>query len=156
MEYNKKDLPKDFLKRTIELVKQYKTLKNSADLDYFNVTLSINCFFGTIIMPKANWYEKLSSVQIGADEISGVLIKGNNHINLQELLHCIRNGIAHWLERGNDNITFDVKDGDISSFCINGSGNVNGRKLELSVTFNVEENGMINLMEKVKTSVSSL
>ena len=63
---------------------------------------------------------------------------------------CIRNGIAHWRENGNNNIEFRSSDGgEITSVAIKGSTGRGKNKKYITITYDLTQNGIINFMEKV-------
>jgi len=163
MNYN--NIPKDFFKRSIEILSQYENIKSDLGDDYHDVTLTINCFFGIIILPKANWYDELGLYTLNIDANDGIKIERKigvtsnevNSINLKEILHCLRNGIAHWLEKNNKNIKFEGEEHkQINKVTITGEGNVNGSLLTVKVEFDLTKNGFINFINKINTEIQKL
>lgn len=147
MEYSITKPEKDFVKRTVELAKEL------ADHRYCT-TLQTNLLFGTIMLPKSHWYQSLDQHSINNGDIGGVTISyKNSSISLKVLLHCLRNGIAHWRENGNQNISFGTIStngiNEINKVAITGSGRVNSRVETVTVEFDVSQNGIVNFMETV-------
>lgn len=148
MEYNHKEPIFDFFRRSIELAEEFKDHK-------YNTTLQINLLLGTIVIPKANWYDQLQHESFHKSEIEGVEINyKSEHISLQVLLHCLRNAISHWREKGSDNLRFlneeNNESKEITKVTIKGDGKVDGEWEKIVVTFDLKSDGIIHLMKKVQ------
>ncbi|WP_236979686.1 HEPN family nuclease [Membranihabitans maritimus] len=149
MEYNRNKPEKDFVKRTIEMAEEFKNHK-------YGTTAQINFLFGTIILPKSHWYNSLKQYSIKLNEIPGVSIvyKDYQQISLKVLLHCLRNGIAHWKENGNQNIDFVTVQNtkgekEIKKVIIKGTGKVDKKVENVEVTFDVDQDGLVEFMKKI-------
>lgn len=150
MEYKASEPEKDFVRRTFQLAKELK------DHEY-STTLQINLLLGTVLLPKSRWYTELDQHIIDCNEITGVTIlyKPSTQVSLKVLLHCLRNGIAHWSEHGNSNVKFETemvgKQNEISKVKIFGSGKVDGQHESINAHFDLSEGGIIHFMEKIYT-----
>ena len=142
MKYHETQPEKDFVKRTIEIAKEFKDHR-------YNTTLQINLLFGTVMLPKSHWYKSLDQFDLNKNEIPGVYIEYNkDRITLKVLLHCLRNGIAHWRENDNQNIQFTSNAyGQISTVKITGAGKVNGQYEKIIVTYDLFKKGIVTFME---------
>ena len=101
-----------FIKRTKKIMNQYLE-KCSKDPDiFYDITLSINCLYGLLMMPAQKYYKKLPNDEVhsylkrkGIDEteisVTSKLINGNKQqsITFKKMLFGIRNGLAHWEEK---------------------------------------------------------
>lgn len=61
----------------------------------------------------------------------------------------MRNGLTHWMERGNNNSQFEYKDKEIYKMSIKGSGIVEGRKHLLEVKINTIKGELDLLIEEL-------
>jgi len=158
------DIPKDFFKRTVEIIGQYETLKVSLGTKFNDVTLAVNCFFGIIILAKAHWYNQLASKNITISDSDGIIVikkidtrmQKQSDINLQEILHCLRNGLAHWFEKNTDNVSFSSDGSEISTIKIKGSGKVNSKMVLIEVELDLKQNGLKNFITKLETVINTL
>jgi len=159
MKYNEKALAKDFFNRTIDIVNQYGKNRMVYKEKYYDTTLFINCLFGMVIMPKANWYNKLSKVTIPKKSIQGVKIlkgKAESEVNLKELLHCMRNGLGHWLEKNSQNLSFFHEGQQITKVTLWGIGNVSNKELKLEIQFDIRNDGLKKFMEFLQVKINKL
>lgn len=134
MEYDKK-LTKNFIKRTKSIIHQYEDF-SSENKERYEVTLKINCLFGLLIIPKTAYYSEFRS-SITVKDGSKYYIEINNKqvetCDSKILFHCLRNALAHWLEKGNKNLQFENENGEISRTTIEGSGKVNNNSEKVIV-----------------------
>ncbi|WP_320128712.1 HEPN family nuclease [uncultured Sphaerochaeta sp.] len=152
MEYNPIKPEKNFVERTIKLAKKLKD-------DEYSTTLQINLLFGTIMLPKSHWYHSLKGCTVNLDEIKAVHITYSHPmISIKVLLHCLRNGLAHWRENGNQNVKFDTEQienkNEIVKVTICGDGKVDNIHETAKIEFDVKQDGIIHFMEKIYTYLS--
>lgn len=98
---NYRNLEADFVERTIRLIDQYYALLDDFSFEeQFNYTLTINCLLGLIVMPKAKVISYIPDARlIGSfrSEIGLQQSELGEHITyLRELIHELRNSIAHF------------------------------------------------------------
>jgi len=100
-----------FIKRTKKIIEQYKEKLSSCEDDYYDVTLSINCLYGLLMMAYKKNQNTISKKEariyltengINENEIGYEsklkLDSSNIQITFDELIRGIRNGLAHWEE----------------------------------------------------------
>lgn len=136
----------------IDFVKRSRLLAEELNNHRFSTTLQINLLFGTVMLPKSHWYQNLQSVNIDFDKIPNVKITYRSEVlTAGVLLHCLRNGIAHWKERQNNNIVFisNPETNEIEKVIISGSGNVLRKKENIKVEFDILQNGLIEFMDYI-------
>jgi len=137
LEYNA-DLARDFIRRTFDIINQYDNL--DIESKKYEVTLRVNCLLGLIIFTKARFYKDLSFKIPKKGKYYEVLIEKNNGEgsyvveesdlgDAKIILHCLRNGLAHWMEReeNSDNLKFESnEESEISRIIIKGTGSLDG------------------------------
>ena len=121
MKYDGDDFKRDFLRRTLTLIKEYE--------GPYDATFLVNCLLGLLVVPKEAWYEdipkedfnSLSDWGIRPDSITpGKCKYGYEHQpNLRQLVTKLRNAVAHFdvepIIKGNEVGGFLFKDWD--GFC---------------------------------------
>jgi hypothetical protein len=96
---------RDFIVRTLEIIKQYEkwVVPNTSESEQYEVTLLINCLLGLLVLPKERCYVNIPDKSI--EELKGWglesrfikdwgRIRKNQH-TLKELIHRMRNSVAH-------------------------------------------------------------
>ena len=149
-----------FIKRTKEIMNQYLE-KCSTDPDiFYDITLSINCLYGLLMMPAKKYYKKLPDDEVhsylkqkGIDEteisVTSKLINGNKPqlITFKNMIFGIRNGLAHWEEKdkkldGTHNIEYRKNDaGRVDNIIIKGI--IERETTEVTVTFIINDKNPI-------------
>jgi len=146
------DVPRDFFIRTKRILEQYDDIGDRLGDGYYDVTLAINCFIGLVILPKNHLYTRLDKIVLNERDMPkgvSVLVTDGVHdmpITLKQLLHCMRNGIAHWLDRGDENFQFEFKNNEISRVKLIGGGNIDKEIYEIEITFNLAHQGLKNFI----------
>lgn len=155
MEYNQK-MSKDFINRTRIIIKQYDQL-DKAHNEKYEITLKINCLYGLIIIPKAACYNEFD-FKIKTEDASMFSMNLDEEIvrecEAKVFFHCIRNGLAHWMEKGNNNLSFKYKDGEIYLMSIEGTGEMRGEKHLLKVEINIENGGLDLLIDELHNKLN--
>jgi hypothetical protein len=115
-----------FVQRTKEILNQYAEAYKAGNFTkYHDVTLSVNCLYGLLMVPEQRYESKLSSEdaitfletnKIQSSEISVEAIENNPgvariDIGFNNMIRGIRNGLAHWenSDQENHNKTTDKK-----------------------------------------------
>ncbi len=144
MGYDKNKPERDFVLRTIELAHELKKHR-------YNTTLQVNLLFGSVIFTKACWYSEWKRYSLNCSELPGVTISYREEaISWQVLLHCVRNGIAHWSEKGNKNVTFEQDNAKgITKLTIVGKGKVKTIDEMVEIIFDLEKDGVLNFMTRI-------
>jgi hypothetical protein len=160
-----------FIKRTKEIIKQYSD-KFSSELDkYYDVTLSINCLYGLLMMPSKKYFDQISEEEavsyLPKRDIDNLLIKvsakdlKNNtdrSITFKEMVTGIRNGLAHWEQNSNkwdgrNNINFITDEVSKYVKTVVIKGPINDYQIEVEVTFDVTKiNTIMKLIELLPTN----
>jgi hypothetical protein len=148
LQYDKRQPYKDFVYRTVLIAKELKEHK-------YSTTLQINLLFGAVIFSKACWYKKWSRVSLKKGDLSGVFIDyPDDRVSLQVILHCLRNGLTHWQDRGKKNVEFEHSpSGEIIKVAISGGGLVNGSYEKVKISFDLESNGIFTFMKKIEEAI---
>lgn len=138
-----------FIERSYILFSRYK------GVDEYDVTLSINFLFALIVVPKSKYYSKLEKQQLAFAHLPSVKVFLDDNpvevCNALVFFHCCRNGIAHWSEKGNDNIDFEYSNGEIIRVIIEGTGKVKSKVRTLRVEINEDEDGIKEFVDYIYT-----
>lgn len=93
MEYSQ--IEKDFVKRTLQLIEQYK--------GEYEVTLLINCCLGLLVLPKEKYFKSIPSRDIpingalwGISRKSLIVDCPECGFKLNDIIRRLRNGICHF------------------------------------------------------------
>lgn len=98
---NYSDFETDFIERTLALIDQYNNMIEGKPFpEQYNYTLTLNCLLGLIVMPRERAVSYLPSdcltpelkAEIGLNESQ---LPGEE-MNLRELIHKMRNSVAHF------------------------------------------------------------
>lgn len=152
---NYSDIVKDFIKRTQLLLEEYHSYSNRK----YEVTLTLNCLFGLLIMPKAAYYKKLRGEKIVFASSDIELYHNTKKVsecNAQIFFHALRNGISHWLENGNENISFDASKNEITKITIEGRGRVQGGDEHIKMIINVQDKGLEEFINVILALLESV
>lgn len=98
---NYHNLESEFIDRTLKLIGQYHgVLDNYPFEEQFNYTLTINCLFGLIVMPKERVVSYVPTDRLTRDflaEIGAPSLKVGDRIStLRELIISLRHAAAHF------------------------------------------------------------
>lgn len=97
---NYKNIEHDFIDRTMKLISQYDSILHKYPFEeQYNYTLLLNCLLGIIVLPKERIYTHIPNPRI-TSEIKKNMGLSESEINpnynkLRELIHALRNSIAH-------------------------------------------------------------
>ena len=98
---NYKDIEHDFIDRTLKLIAQYESVLHRFPFEeQYNYTLLLNCLLGIIVLPKERLYSHIPNPRI-TNQLKQEMGLENSIINpnyrrLRELIHGLRNSIAHF------------------------------------------------------------
>jgi hypothetical protein len=98
---NYKDIEKDFIERTIQLIGQYyDNLGQYAFEEQFNYTLTINCLLGLIVMPKERVITFVSNKRLTSQYKEQIGLPtseiGEGIKTLRDLIYQLRHAVAHF------------------------------------------------------------
>jgi len=92
------DFNKDFIKRTIEIIQSYNSIKG----EKYEVTLLINCLTGLLVLPREKYYAQIPDDNLKDLEGWGINIGHIKEVNcpicgykLNNIVRHMRNSIAH-------------------------------------------------------------
>lgn len=99
MEYNREDFSRDFVTRTLTIVKEYE--------GEYDASILLNCLLGLLIVPKEKWLDRIPSDPIEKLSEWGVNPKSIHSFGrcqcgkpfdptLRHLVKSLRNSIAHF------------------------------------------------------------
>src|SRR5207237_9091448 len=100
---------RDFIVRTLKVIDQYErhVMNDVPKQDQFEITLLINCLLGLLVLPNERCYESIPALPLNQLSDWGlspdfILSWGTRrkdvkerHGNLLEIVHRLRNGVAH-------------------------------------------------------------
>ena len=93
MEFKEKEVGKEFIERTIKILKE--DLKNTK----YDVTLWINCCIGLLVVPRSHYFDAIPNKKVNVlGKDWGLVthqIKKWDFFTIQQVIRHIRNGICH-------------------------------------------------------------
>lgn len=98
---NYKNIEHDFIERTMKLIAQYESILYKYPFEeQYNYTLLLNCLLGVIVLPKEYHYAHIPNPIITNKLKQSMGLKesiiNNDYKRLRELIHGLRNAIAHY------------------------------------------------------------
>lgn len=148
------DLANDFIERTFAIIKQYDELEISNEEKY-EITLRINCLFSLIIIAKAKYYKNLSFCICKKGRYYEIKLDkdaAQEKVKAKIVMHCLRNGLAHWMENeSSENVQFGYNedDGEISNIKIRGSGRIEGTQYNIELSLNKVPEGIDEFLREI-------
>lgn len=101
---------RDFIERTLQLIEQYDhhVMPNVPDNEQYEVTLLLNCLLGLLVLPRQSLFAQVPAIPVNQlqawglptdvvkdwGQHSGKIVPAD-YETLRELVHEMRNGIAH-------------------------------------------------------------
>lgn len=136
----------EFINRTRKIVAQYSSLETSLGVEYFDVTLLLNCLLGLIVLPREWKINQIEDIPI-PDEITNTLISStinneNISISFKEYIVALRNGIVHFGQ--DDSLDFVKENGLISAVTILGSSR--NQRAKHKFKFNLKNGNELKLV----------
>ncbi len=157
-----------FINRTKEIIKQYSEKFSTDPNTFYDITLSINCLYGLLMMPSKKYINKLSKEEavsyllknkIDCSQIKVNAKKLNNNVDacitFKEMITGLRNGLAHWGEKSNkwdgrNNIEYITSDSSKDVMKIVIRGPIKDYKMRAEVIFIVNRiNSITKLIELI-------
>lgn len=98
---NYKDIEHDFIDRTMRLISQYESVLHRFPFEeQYNYTLLLNCLLGIIVLPKERLYTHIPNPRLTSKLKSEMGLVNSiinpNYSHLRNLIHGLRNSIAHF------------------------------------------------------------
>ena len=164
-----KDYPKVFISRTLEILQQYEdiVMDTVSEEKCYDATLLINCFYGLLMMPaKLNRNslenEKDANAVLREHQLDTAITftpKPPIHLSFKSLVDSIRNGLAHWEDKPNEDpkrqelgVEYEPKEENLQmeKIIIHGSTKKDNG-IDTVVTFDIEsEDNRKKVMEFLK------
>lgn len=149
-----------FIDRTIKIIEQYSEAFSTNPENRYDITLSINCLYGLLMMPLKKYFKNISEKEVklylnenNIDDnqiyVNAISKESNQNIDIsfKEMLMGIRNGLAHWEENNADygntgKLVFNINTSDIvENIIIEGEITRKGTgRIIVSTKLNVHEN----------------
>lgn len=154
------NLAEDFIERTFAIIRQYDELR-ICDKEKYEITLRMNCLFGLIIVPKAIYYNSLSFSIDKKGKYYEIKVNGDKKqekVKAQIVMHCLRNGLAHWMEMSggseSNNVEFYYnEDREISKIKLRGKGRVEKTEYDVEVNINKVPEGIDEFLRKIHKNI---
>ncbi|MFD1014419.1 HEPN family nuclease [Winogradskyella rapida] len=98
---NYKNIEHDFIDRTMKLISQYDSILHKYPFEeQYNYTLLLNCLLGIIVLPKEKFYTHIPNPIITNELKQNMGLNkstiSRDYTRLRELIHGLRNSIAHF------------------------------------------------------------